>query len=103
MKRIAWILPLLLLLGCDLDLPQALDPNEFLKAEQTTHKVDGKVVKIEVTLPRRRSSQSRHEVEFTSREDVERYIAEIESMLIDLKEAQEQMVVHEPTLDPKEE
>ena len=66
----------------------------------TVEQVDGKVTNVKVELPRPANSD-RNAFQVKSREDMDKLIAGLESLVLDLKAARDRMPVTEPK-PPKE-
>lgn len=61
-------------------------------------KLEGKVVKVNLNFPSRTNSEIA-EFEVTDRKTMDRLIENVESLLLDMKEARDQMAVIEPPLE----
>lgn len=89
MNRLWIFLVLVLFTGCDLD-----SDNNFKKGSCTVVKVDGKVTHVKVTLPRHRF-QGNDEFDVKDRTEMDSLIEFLESSVLDLKEARDQMPIVE--------
>jgi len=86
MKILASLILLALCCGCQ--------ERKGFELKCTTEKIDGVVTSVKVTIPNNRSSEQAN-FYISSREDMDKLISSLESLLNDLKQTREQMPIIE--------
>lgn len=84
MIRIMFLMACFLCIGCQEKKPYT--------GKCTIEKIDGQVTFVKLVLPNRFGEQSAT-FDLSSREDMDKFIAGMEMLLIDLKQSREQMTI----------
>jgi hypothetical protein len=88
MRRILVLVICISLFGCDKKQPYT--------GKCTIEKVDGQVTSVKVVLPNKSGADQTATFDMSTREDMTKLINGLESLLLDLKQARDQMPVVEP-------